>query len=178
MRFSSTVSSVLEVMGNMLTGAVNELSNTIDMHTTLVQAEALFRRFRRTVEAVDRKHAFPAPSGATLRQRKPDPGSRGPAKMDKADAARVAVAVDAAPGDGAAGAASGNDARGDEPEGAAEEEEEEEDEGPGASTAAKGKGPALPDMVSPELRALLDRERHKSVTEAGKADLKDADAPV
>ena len=174
------VSSIFEAGGNILMGAVNELSNTIDMHTTLVQAEALFRRFSRTVEAVDRKHTFPAPSGATLRQRKLDPGSRGSAKIDKADAARVAVAVDAAPGARAAGAASGNDARGDEPEGAAaEEEEEEEEEGEGgASTAAKGQGPALPDMVSPELRALLDRERHKSVTEAGKADLKDSDAPV
>jgi TBC1 domain family member 15 len=173
------VSSIFEAGGNILMGTVNELSNTIDMHTTLVQAEALFRRFRRTVEAVDRKHTFPAPSGATLRQRKPDPGSRGSAKIDKADAARVAVAVDAAPGAMVAGAASGNDARGDEPEGAAAEEEEEEEEGEaGASTAAKGKGPALPDVVSPELRALLDRERHKSVTEAGKADLKDSDAPV
>lgn len=149
---------------------MNELSNTIDPHTTLVQAEALFRRFSRTVEAIDRKHAFPAPSGATLRQRKPSAAGQGPAKIDKADAARVAVAVDAAPGARVAGAASGNDAHGDEPEGAEEEEQ-------GPSTAAKGKGPALPDVVSPELRALLNRERPQTAT-AGKADRKDADAPV
>ncbi len=151
---------------------MNELSNTIDLHTTLVQAEALFRRFSRTVEAIDRKHAFPAPSGATLRQRKPDAAGQGPSKIDKADAARVAVAVEAAPDARAAGAASGNDACVDGPEGAVAEEEE-----PVPSPAAKGKGPALPDVVSPELRALLDRERPKTAT-AGKADQKDADAPV
>ena len=166
-----------KLAGKMLTGTVNELSNTIDLHTTLVQAEALFRRFRRTVEAVDRKHAFPAPSGATLRQRKPDQGSKPPAKMDKADAARVAVAVDAGPGAGTAGATSGSDSRGDEPEGA-EAAAEEGEEVAGPSTAAKGKGPALPDVVSPELRALLDRERHTSVTGASEPDRKDVDAPV
>ena len=46
---------------------VNELSNTIDLPSTLLRAEALFRRFQRTVEAIDRKDHFPTP---TLRQRK------------------------------------------------------------------------------------------------------------
>lgn len=36
---------------------VNELSNTIDLTNTRVRAEALFRRFQRTVEAMDRKRA-------------------------------------------------------------------------------------------------------------------------
>jgi TBC1 domain family member 15 len=40
---------------------VNELSNTIDLDSTLLKAEALFRRFERTVEAIDRKHNFPPP---------------------------------------------------------------------------------------------------------------------
>lgn len=48
---------------------VNELSNTIDLQSTLVRAEQLFRRFQRTVEAVDRKNHFPVPSN--VRQRKP-----------------------------------------------------------------------------------------------------------
>lgn len=48
---------------------VNELSGKIDLPSTLIKAEALFRRFQKTVEAVDRKNAFPAPS--TARQRKP-----------------------------------------------------------------------------------------------------------
>ncbi|KAG8625593.1 hypothetical protein KVT40_005994 [Elsinoe batatas] len=38
---------------------VNELSNTIDLESTLVRAEALFRRFQRVVEAVDKKKNFP-----------------------------------------------------------------------------------------------------------------------
>ncbi|KAL8684112.1 MAG: hypothetical protein Q9218_008404 [Villophora microphyllina] len=48
--------------------AVNELSNTIDLPSTLVRAQYLFRRFQRTVEAIDRKQSFPAPS---VRQRRP-----------------------------------------------------------------------------------------------------------
>ena len=55
---------------HLLTDAVNELSNTIDLQSTLIRAEALFRRFQRTVEAIDKKHSFPTPS---IRQRKPRP---------------------------------------------------------------------------------------------------------
>ncbi|KAK3685935.1 rab-GTPase-TBC domain-containing protein [Podospora appendiculata] len=40
---------------------VNELSGTMDLDSTLVRAEALFRRFRRLVEASDKKDNFPAP---------------------------------------------------------------------------------------------------------------------
>lgn len=47
---------------------VNELSNTIDLSSTLLRAQALFRRFQRTVEAVDKRNNFPTPS---VRQRKP-----------------------------------------------------------------------------------------------------------
>ncbi|KAI4178547.1 MAG: hypothetical protein L6R41_008340 [Letrouitia leprolyta] len=47
---------------------VNELSNTIDLPSTILRAQKLFRRFQRTVEAVDRKQSFPAPG---VRQRKP-----------------------------------------------------------------------------------------------------------
>lgn len=47
---------------------VNELSNTIDLNSTLMRAQALFRRFQRTVEAVDKRSNFPAPP---VRQRKP-----------------------------------------------------------------------------------------------------------
>ncbi|KAL9638096.1 MAG: hypothetical protein Q9164_001779 [Protoblastenia rupestris] len=47
---------------------VNELSNSIDLQSTLLRAEALFRRFQRTVEAIDKKNNFPTP---TIRQRKP-----------------------------------------------------------------------------------------------------------
>ncbi|CAK7267362.1 GTPase activating protein [Sporothrix epigloea] len=40
---------------------VNELSGTMDLESTLVRAESLFRRFQRLVEAVDKQHNFPAP---------------------------------------------------------------------------------------------------------------------
>ncbi|KAF1353122.1 rab-GTPase-TBC domain-containing protein [Delphinella strobiligena] len=55
---------------------VNELSGTIDLQSTLTRAEALFRRFQRTVEAVDRKDNFPTPSN--VRQRKPQLPVPGP----------------------------------------------------------------------------------------------------
>lgn len=48
--------------------SVNELSGAIDLESTLVRAEALFRRFQRTIEAIDKKGNFPAPK---LRHRLP-----------------------------------------------------------------------------------------------------------
>ena len=47
---------------------VNELLNIIDLPSTLLRAQALFRRFQRTIEAVDKRNSFPSP---TVRQRKP-----------------------------------------------------------------------------------------------------------
>ena len=52
---------------------MNELSNTMDLESTLIRAEALFHRFQRTVEAIDRKGNFPAPP--EVRHRRPGPGS-------------------------------------------------------------------------------------------------------
>ncbi|KAI0910671.1 GTPase-activating protein GYP7 [Ustulina deusta] len=40
---------------------MNELSETIDLESTLVRAEYLFRRFQRLIEAIDKKQNFPAP---------------------------------------------------------------------------------------------------------------------
>lgn len=52
---------------------VNELSGTIDLASTMVRAEGLFRRFQRMVEAIDKKNNFPAPP--MIRQRLPQPPS-------------------------------------------------------------------------------------------------------
>ena len=77
---------------------VNELSNTIDLQSTLVRAEALFRRFQRTVEAIDRKDHFPTP---TLRQRRQieggslDQGSKAVGHDGKAAAAASGSSTDA-----------------------------------------------------------------------------------
>ena len=40
---------------------MNELSNKIDLPSTLLRAQTLFRRFQRTVEAIDKKDNFPTP---------------------------------------------------------------------------------------------------------------------
>ncbi|KAL1862569.1 GTPase activating protein [Diaporthe australafricana] len=40
---------------------VNELSGRIDLESTLIRAEALFRKFQRLIEAIDKKPNFPAP---------------------------------------------------------------------------------------------------------------------
>ncbi|PMB66280.1 GTPase-activating protein GYP7 [Beauveria bassiana] len=40
---------------------INELSGTMDLESTLIRAEALFRKFQRAVEAIDKKANFPAP---------------------------------------------------------------------------------------------------------------------
>lgn len=40
---------------------VNELSNTMDLDSTLIRAEQLFRRFRRLVDTIDKKHSLPLP---------------------------------------------------------------------------------------------------------------------
>ncbi|KFY18154.1 hypothetical protein V491_04839 [Pseudogymnoascus sp. VKM F-3775] len=45
---------------------VNELSNTLDLEAILIRAEALFRRFERTLQSIDKKSNFPTPR---LRQR-------------------------------------------------------------------------------------------------------------
>ncbi|WEW61492.1 GTPase activating protein [Emydomyces testavorans] len=47
---------------------INELSNTIDLIPILSRAEALFHRFQKKVETIDKKYNFPSPR---VRQRKP-----------------------------------------------------------------------------------------------------------
>ncbi|CAK7199234.1 GTPase activating protein [Sporothrix eucalyptigena] len=49
---------------------VNELSGTMDLESTMIRAEALFRRFQRLVEAVDKQHNFPAPRLKTTGSRR------------------------------------------------------------------------------------------------------------
>ncbi len=62
----------------LIFSTVNELSNTIDLPSTLLRAQALFRRFQRTVHAIDKKNSFPAPS---VRQRKPRSSEQASAKQ-------------------------------------------------------------------------------------------------
>ena len=78
---------------------MNELSNTIDLQSTLIRAEGLFRRFQRTVEVIDKKHNFPAPS---VRQRKPvSAGTTGPSSAATGADAGGSAGKAVAPGTGA-----------------------------------------------------------------------------
>ncbi|KAK3670940.1 GTPase activating protein [Recurvomyces mirabilis] len=113
---------------------VNELSGTIDLPSTLIRAEALFRRFQRTVEAIDRKSSFPGMPKPELRQRLPVPPPTSPG-VD----GRPRRASQAATGSSAGASASGR-----------------------APTVgdhvAAGIGAQKEKVVTPELRALLSRE--------------------
>jgi hypothetical protein len=63
--FTSPSSSPRKKMENgkgLTNKPVNELSNTLDLDPLLIRAEALFRRFQRIVEAIDKKSNFPAPN--------------------------------------------------------------------------------------------------------------------
>lgn len=107
---------------------VNELSNTIDLPSTLLRAQSLFRRFQRTVEAIDKKNNFPAPS---IRQRKPAEPT--PSNKD-------AKQIPSSQGKRPAGAGTGSDASGVRPG------------SPGERSGVKEK------VISDELRGLLSRK--------------------
>lgn len=72
-----------------LTLSVNELSGTMDLESTLIRAESLYRRFQRTVETIDKKDNFP--SAPQARQRKAiassPPTSPGPSSSGQPRAA-------------------------------------------------------------------------------------------
>ncbi|KAI7544786.1 RabGAP/TBC, partial [Hortaea werneckii] len=117
---------------------VNELSGTIDLPSTLVRAEGLFRRFQRTVEAIDKKSNFPAPS---VRQRLPQPPSPSAARPGS---------------DGRPRQPSSSHAQGKQPVGSgASASGRERTVG---DNVAAGAGAEREKVISPELRFLLSRE--------------------
>ena len=59
---------------------VNELSGTIDLESTIIRAEILFRRFQRLVEAVDKKHNFPPPRTESPAQSNANAAKQPPSK--------------------------------------------------------------------------------------------------
>lgn len=114
---------------------VNELSNTIDLPSTLIRAEALFRRFQRTVEAVDKKSNFPAAPAIRARLPRP-PSSSGsvPGSDGRPRRASNAPAATSSSTDARRASQSVGDA------------------------VAMGIGAEKEKVISPELRALLSRE--------------------
>ncbi|KAK2628716.1 hypothetical protein QTJ16_001819 [Diplocarpon rosae] len=131
---------------------VNELSTTIDLESTLVRAEALFRRFQRTVEAFDKKSNFPAPK---LRKRtvaaSPSSSSVSATPVANTSSIDTTTAASTNSGSAAAGGSSLN-------AGASVSGENTKTKGKGK---AKGKGEELeeqrPKVISAELRGLLSR---------------------
>jgi hypothetical protein len=103
----------------------------MDLESTLVRAESLFRRFQRTVETIDKKDNFP--SAPTARQRKPNaesPSSSSPGPSSDAKPQATTSGTD----------------KGKQVSGGAKTEEE-------SSVVDK--------VISPELRALLSRKVEK-----------------
>jgi hypothetical protein len=111
---------------------VNELSGRIDLQSTVVRAEALFRRFQRVVEKIDKKSNFPAAPVARLRLPQP-PASSTQAKPGSNDRPR-------------GGSSSAADASG--------RERTVGDHVAAGIGAGKGE---IQQVISPELRALLSR---------------------
>lgn len=101
----------------------------MDLDSTLIRAEALFRRFQRLVETIDKKHNFPAPRALQSPQ---------PAKM-RPEGSGSAEQAGAAP-------------EGEQQQGAAAAKK-------GKETAKKAdKEEETLRMITPELRALLSRK--------------------
>ncbi|KAF2207796.1 hypothetical protein CERZMDRAFT_62530 [Cercospora zeae-maydis SCOH1-5] len=119
---------------------VNELSGTIDLYSTLVRAESLFRKFQRMVEAIDRKNNFPG-APVVVRQRLPQPPSRPLATRPGGDGRPRTASTNNA---GAGASVSGREQR------------------PGEAAAGQNATKAEKEkVISQELRTLLSREPAK-----------------
>ncbi|KAF2397284.1 RabGAP/TBC [Trichodelitschia bisporula] len=126
---------------------VNELSNTIDLPSTLSRAEALFNRFQRTVAALDQKNPLPPPS--TARRRLPAPTSPKSSDDGKSNAALKAAKAGsiASRAGGASSGVEAGPAKGKGKVGAGNE----------AGDGKEEEGKRVK-VVSPELRGLLSRK--------------------
>ena len=132
---------------------VNELSGTIDLPSTLVRAEGLFRRFEKTVEAVDRKSHFPAPggTGSSTRQRRVIEGKgKNPSKEATAPSASGSSSATTLPKN--AGTSGSNRTRTGGTVGTSSAITT------GNNAGGAGAGAEKEQVISPELRALLSRK--------------------
>lgn len=137
---------------------VNELSNTIDLESTLVRAEALFRRFQRNVEAIDKRSNFPAPK---LRQRPIQNASLGStASLRTSPPTSPGTSTGSTTGVDAVSAGGTNSGRTGSPATAISPGR---DNGKGKSPSSDGRKSGeiqdqRPKVISPELRELLTRK--------------------
>ncbi|CAK7213850.1 GTPase activating protein [Sporothrix bragantina] len=146
---------------------VNELSGTMDLESTMVRAEALFRRFQRLVEAIDKQHNFPAPrlqtAGSSVSQATIKPGDAN-AAPGSSDGTEMISMTDNSQADNSQVSSSGGAAS------APSQKSSASTSTPGRSNVASGKAPAKPGsmpkltdadaprrIITPDLRGLLNR---------------------
>ncbi|KAF2722062.1 RabGAP/TBC [Polychaeton citri CBS 116435] len=142
---------------------VNELSGTIDLPSTLIRAEGLFRKFQKTVEAVDKRNNFMA--APSVRQRntsapQENAGTSPDASVPSSPQAQIRAAVIGGPGKSPAAAAARRQDGGASTSG---REQTVSDQLAAGMEQEKDK------VVSSELRDLLSREipkLHKSDVQA------------
>lgn len=128
---------------------VNELSNKIDLPSTLLRAQALFRRFQRTVDAIDKKHNFPAPTMRPLKiTDKPSAGGNESSQDPKRSTTTTATSADTARSSRGNVATSGSSIAAGKAKARAREDPERERETP----QIKEK------VISPELRSLFSKK--------------------
>ena len=145
---------------------VNELSGTMDLEATMVRAEALFRRFQRLVEAVDKQHNFPAPrlqkagssaSTATVKPSNKAPGSSD--GMTEMISMTDNSQEDTSSGDAATAAAASEET----PASSSASSSRRPNVAAGKAPATSGSMPkpidaaALKRVITPDLRGLLNR---------------------
>lgn len=78
---------------------INELSNSMELIPLLTRAESLFRRFERTVQAIDKKNNFP--SAPTAHRRKPSQTDKGKSRAPEGSSTGVSAGASTStqPGD-------------------------------------------------------------------------------
>lgn len=86
---------------------VNELSCTIDLDSTLIRAEALFKRFQRLVDAIDKKGNFPAPRQRLVTAQSSESGGSGLGK-EPSDTTTSAASAQGGTGSGTSNSSGGN----------------------------------------------------------------------
>jgi hypothetical protein len=68
---------------------INELSNSMELNPLLTRAESLFRRFERTVQAIDKKNNFP--SAPTTHRRKPSGTDKGKSRAPEGSSTGIST---------------------------------------------------------------------------------------
>lgn len=168
LKYSKFFRSLSNSRPKLIIATVNELSNTIDLPSTLIRAEALYNRFQRTVEAVDRKNHFPVPSN--VRQRRPELATTQAGKTSAESIARPGATHARTGSTGSRATPALLERRGsksDPAEGSASASGTDAAVATKPTTADKGKRKSVGDVpaevskekvISPELRDLLRRD--------------------